>query len=79
MKRPRFYLISATGEKRCSNCWMLHGFSDPPARWNDLGPLLPTGFTDCPRTSAAYESKVWPPTEVEHYKTAKLVSGYGGA
>lgn len=67
------FFIRHWGDKDAPKLLMLHGFPEYSGAWNDLAPLLADRFHCIAPDQRGY-GQSWRPTEVEHYKTAKLVS-----
>ena len=67
------FFIRHWGNKDAPKLLMLHGFPEYSGAWNDLAPLLADRFHCIAPDQRGY-GQSWRPAEVEHYKTAKLVS-----
>ena len=67
------FFVRHWGDKDAPKLLMLHGFPEYSGAWNDLAPLLATRFHCIAPDQRGY-GQSWRPAEVEHYKTAKLVS-----
>ena len=67
------FFVQHWGDKDAPKLLMLHGFPEYSGAWADLAPLLATRFHCIAPDQRGY-GKSWRPTEVEHYKTALLVS-----
>jgi epoxide hydrolase 4 len=67
------FFVRHWGDKDAPKLLMLHGFPEYSGAWNDLAPLLATRFHCIAPDQRGY-GQSWRPAEVEHYKTAQLVS-----
>jgi epoxide hydrolase 4 len=67
------FFVRHWGDEDAPKLLMLHGFPEYSGAWNDLAPLLATRFHCIAPDQRGY-GQSWRPAEVEHYKTAQLVS-----